>query len=136
MTLSNTISFEDFNGVTRNNVDARQIVDELNAVIDGKTVFRSDSIIRLQYPSENEVVTRTLNVELHDKLGCRLWFEPFKSEELISVGDPGRLDEETENNDGNVTFAGTYIENTMAVSAIIYFCNSGEPDPNVNWHKY
>ena len=132
--MSVSLSFDDFNGNLIDDVTVDYILGEIQRVVDGATVRRAGAIIGHEVKTEDGTShIKTINVEVHDELGCLLYYEQGSDEECVSVGDESRLTERVVNGDGNYSGAGHYIDQDAAIRAIKEFCRDGTADPTIQW---
>lgn len=132
--MSVSLYFDDFNGEIVDDVTVGYILEEIQRVVDGATVRRAGAIIGYEVEKEDGTRNiRTINLELHDELGCLLYYEHGTQQECVSVGDAARLTERVVNDDGNYSAAGHYLDQDVAIRAIKVFCRDGTADPAVQW---
>lgn len=132
--MKKSLSIDDFDSRLIEDVNVEYIIDQIRKVNEGATVLRAGANISFKTIDDaGQSTIATLNIELHQELGCMLYYAPGTQEECMSLGDKSRLAEKAVNDDGNFTWAGLYLENEIAIQAVEQFCANGKPAPGISW---
>ena len=132
--MSIELSFDDFDSELHQGVSADVVIAEVQRVIGGETARRATASIGFtDQVSVGKKRIESMIIDVHHELGCMLYYAPSTQKECLSVADESRLTERAVNDDGNWVGAGHYLENELAIKAIMEFCRSGNPDPTIQW---